>query len=78
MSHSRSFTWQDKVRLGFVNRAGEQKGVDSLIVTDMISPARNRAMADAVLRSGDEDLRVGVIQSWAPSSSTLHETQRQR
>lgn len=52
-----------KVRLGFVNRAGEQKGVDSLIVTDMISLARNRGMADAVLVSGDEDLRVGVQQA---------------
>ncbi len=51
-----------KVRLGFVNRAGEQKGVDSLIVTDMINLARNRAMAEAVLLSGDEDLRVGVQQ----------------
>ena len=35
-----------KVRLGFMNSAGQQKGVDSLIVTDMISLARNRAMAD--------------------------------
>lgn len=52
-----------KVRLGFVNRAGEQKGVDSLIVTDMISLARNRGMTDAVLLSGDEDLRVGVQQA---------------
>lgn len=52
-----------KVRLGFVNRAGEQKGVDSLIVTDMITLARNRAMTDAVLLSGDEDLRVGVQQA---------------
>jgi uncharacterized LabA/DUF88 family protein len=52
-----------KVRLGFVNRSGEQKGVDSLIITDMISLARNRAMADAVLLSGDEDLRVGVQQA---------------
>lgn len=52
-----------KVRLGFVNRAGEQKGVDSLIITDMISLARNGAMADAVLLSGDEDLRVGVQQA---------------
>src|SRR5665213_1519130 len=32
-----------KVRLGFVNSVGEQKGVDSLIVTDMITLARNRA-----------------------------------
>jgi hypothetical protein len=52
-----------KVRLGFVNSVGEQKGVDSLIVTDMINLARNRAMSDAVLLSGDEDLRVGVQQA---------------
>ena len=52
-----------KLRLGFVNSVGEQKGVDSLIVTDMIALARNRAMSDAVLLSGDEDLRVGVQQA---------------
>jgi hypothetical protein len=52
-----------KLRLGFVNSVGEQKGVDSLIITDMISLARNGAMADAVLLSGDEDLRVGVQQA---------------
>jgi len=52
-----------KLRLGFVNTLGEQKGVDSLIVTDMILLARNRAMADAVLLSGDEDIRVGVQQA---------------
>jgi hypothetical protein len=46
-----------------VNRYGEQKGVDSLIVTDMIELARNRAMADAVLLSGDEDIRVGMQQA---------------
>ena len=49
-----------KVRLGFVNSVGQQKGVDSLIVTDMITLARNRAVAECVLLSGDEDLRVGV------------------
>jgi uncharacterized LabA/DUF88 family protein len=52
-----------KLRLGFVNSHGQQKGVDSLIFTDMISLARNGAMADAVLLSGDEDLRVGVQQA---------------
>jgi hypothetical protein len=52
-----------KVRLGFVNSVGEQKGVDSLIVTDMIALARNRAISDAILVSGDEDLRVGVQQA---------------
>ena len=48
-----------KVRLGAVT-AGQQKGVDSLIVTDLIELARNHAISDAVLLSGDEDLRVGV------------------
>ena len=52
-----------KVRLGFVNTAGQQKGVDSLLVTDMIDLARNRAMCDALVLSGDEDLRVGVQQA---------------
>lgn len=52
-----------KLRLGFVNSVGEQKGVDSLIVTDMITLARNGAMSDAVLLSGDEDIRVGVQQA---------------
>jgi uncharacterized LabA/DUF88 family protein len=49
-----------KLRLGVVNRTGEQKGVDSLIVTDLIDLARNRAIIDAVLIAGDEDLRVAV------------------
>ena len=52
-----------KVRLGFVNSMGQQKGVDSLIVTDMITLARNRAIAACVLLSGDEDIRVGVQQA---------------
>jgi len=49
-----------KLRLGVLNNVGQQKGVDSLIVTDLIDLARNRAVVDAVLLSGDEDLRVGV------------------
>jgi uncharacterized LabA/DUF88 family protein len=49
-----------KLRLGSLNNAGEQKGVDSLIVTDLIELARNNAIADGVLVSGDEDLRVAV------------------
>lgn len=52
-----------KLRLGFVNQQGQQKGVDSLIVTDLIDLARNRAMADALLLTGDEDIRVGVQQA---------------
>jgi hypothetical protein len=48
-----------KVRLGFVNSVGEQKGVDSLIVTDMIALARNRAMAEAVPVTGVVDQAGG-------------------
>ena len=50
-----------KLRLGALNSAGEQKGVDSLIVTDLIELARNGAISDAVLVSGDEDLRIAVL-----------------
>lgn len=49
-----------KLRLGHLNNRGEQKGVDSLIVTDLIELARNHAISDAVLLSGDEDVRIGV------------------
>ncbi|GEP03939.1 NYN domain-containing protein [Methylobacterium oxalidis] len=50
-----------KVRLGQLNSAGEQKGVDALIITDLAELARNHAITDAVLLSGDEDVRVGVV-----------------
>lgn len=49
-----------KLRLGMVNGSGQQKGVDSLIVTDLIDLARNKAISDALLIAGDEDLRIGV------------------
>ena len=50
-----------KIRLGQINSAGEQKGVDALIITDLAELARNHAITDAVLLSGDEDVRVGVV-----------------
>ncbi len=49
-----------KLRLGVINGAGEQKGVDAKIITDMADLARNAAFSDAVLFGGDEDLRIGV------------------
>ena len=49
-----------KLRLGIINPYGQQKGVDSLIVTDMVELARNQAITDVVLLSGDEDVRIGV------------------
>jgi uncharacterized LabA/DUF88 family protein len=55
-----AYTDHVKLRLGFMNSRGQQKGVDSLIVTDLIELARNRAIDDALLLSGDEDVRIGV------------------
>lgn len=49
-----------KLRLGAIAYTGRQKGVDSLIVTDLIELARNHAISDALLLSGDEDIRIGV------------------
>ena len=49
-----------KLRLGIISPSGQQKGVDSLIVTDLVELARNHAISDAVLLSGDEDVRIGV------------------
>jgi hypothetical protein len=40
-----------KIRLGFLNASGQQKGVDSLIVTDLVELARNRSVCDGVLMS---------------------------
>ena len=49
-----------KLRLGMIAFTGRQKGVDSLIVTDLIELARNHAISDAILLYGDEDVRIGV------------------
>lgn len=49
-----------KLRLGRINGQGQQKGVDALIYRDLITLAQQRAISDAVLLSGDEDLREGV------------------
>jgi len=55
-----SYASDVKLRLGMVNSQGQQKGVDSLIVTDLIELARNQAISDALILSGDEDIRIGV------------------
>ena len=52
-----------KLRLGRINEGGEQKGVDALIMADLVELSRNRAITDAMLLSGDEDLRHAVAQS---------------
>lgn len=49
-----------KLRLGRLNSRNQQKGVDALIYHDLITLASSRAISDAFLLSGDEDLREGV------------------
>lgn len=48
-----------KLRLGRISN-GQQKGVDALIYRDLITLSIERAITDAYLLSGDEDLREGV------------------
>lgn len=51
-----------KLRLGRVDAGGHQKGVDALMASDLVTLARNRAMTDCVLLSGDDDLRLAVSE----------------
>lgn len=50
-----------KVRLGRLGADGKQKGVDALIYRDLMTLAREHAIARAYLVAGDEDLREGVV-----------------
>lgn len=52
-----------KLRLGSLNMNGQQKGVDALMVTDLIHLARNHAMADALLLTGDADICIGIQEA---------------
>lgn len=51
-----------KLRLGRMS-AGGQKGVDGLIILDLITIARNRAADVAIILSGDEDLRETALHA---------------
>jgi hypothetical protein len=46
-----------KLRLGSINNVGQQKEVDSLLVTDLIDLARNQSICDATVVAGDSDVR---------------------
>ncbi len=50
-----------KLRLGRLNIKNQQKGVDALIYRDLMTLARERAICEAYVLSGDEDLREGVL-----------------
>jgi uncharacterized LabA/DUF88 family protein len=54
---------QVKLRLGLVNPEGGQEGVDELLAHDLLTLSRNRAIADAVLLTGDDDLRAAVEEA---------------
>ncbi len=47
-------------RAGTIDWRGHQKGVDSLIVSDLIELTTHHAICDAVLVTGDSDLAVGM------------------
>lgn len=49
-----------QLRTGTIDARGQQKGVDSLILTDLIELATHRAICDAILVTGDGDLVVGI------------------
>lgn len=64
-----------KLRLGRLS-GGKQKGVDALIYRDLMTLARERAIATAFLVAGDEDLREASLplKTWASGwlSSASH------
>ena len=68
-----------KLRLGNLNARGQQKGVDAQIRADMEALARHRAITDAILVAGDEDMVPAVeaaqafgvrVHLWASNRST--------
>jgi uncharacterized LabA/DUF88 family protein len=69
-----------KLRLGRLTGTG-QKGVDGLIILDMINLAGNRAIDTAIVFSGDEDLREAMVHAQGYGVSAvlvgLPETPRQ-
>ncbi len=54
-----------KLRLAMMTREGRQKGVDPLITLDLTELARNHAIKDAILVSGDDNMRIGVQSAQA-------------
>lgn len=49
-----------KFRRGRINSSGQQKGVDTLIVRDLMVLSQERSIQRAIVLSGDEDLREGI------------------
>ncbi len=49
-----------KLRLGMNANGGQEEEADSPLASDLIDLARNRAITDAFVLSGNEDMRMGV------------------
>ncbi len=49
-----------KLRLGRISSSGQQKGVDTLVLRDLMVLSQERSIHRAVVVSGDEDLREGI------------------
>jgi uncharacterized LabA/DUF88 family protein len=60
-----------KVRLGNLNKQGQQKGVDAQIRSDLDALARHSAVTDAVLIAGDEDL-VSAVEAAQAYGVRIH------
>lgn len=54
-----------KVRIGAMTPEGGQRGVDELLISDLVALAQNKAIADALVLTGDEDLREGIEKAQA-------------
>ena len=57
-----------KLRLGRLNPLGEQKGVDIRIGLDLVAHARNQAVDQMYLVTGDDDLTEAVEEAQARAS----------
>lgn len=49
-----------KMRYGTRNSVGQQKGVDGLLMADLIALGQNKAISSAIIISGDADLVPGI------------------
>ncbi len=52
-----------KLRLGHINNRGQQKGVDTKIVIDLIELSANKAIQNALIISGDNDIADAIERS---------------
>ncbi|MCC7697092.1 NYN domain-containing protein [Janthinobacterium sp. EB271-G4-7A] len=54
-----------KLRIGTRNGMGQQKAVDGMIISDLLTFSQSRAIENAILITGDADLTPGVVSAQA-------------